>query len=816
MMNLCLASITGYFRIIGTGCVLVPSPSFTDNRIDNCCCRDLKLVIQISRSKQMFMPWLCFLTFVSVRNLPAQERLTFENDIAPILQDHCQKCHGADTREANFDVRRRFTLLDGGDTGPAIVTGQPDKSLLIELVEDGQMPPEDEPRLTAVEIASLRTWIANGAALKEKHEDPLPADSFPGDALDDAARRHWAFQKVQSVQPPEVHDQDWVRSPIDAFVLAKLEEHGWHPSPPASRAQWIRRVSFDLTGLPPAPEDVDTFVNDAAPDAYETVVENLLQSPAYGERWAQHWLDVIRFAESEGFEYDRHLPDAWRFRDYVIDSLNSDKPFNQFVREQLAGDELEPDLAEYQTAAVFHRLGAVRRNAGNPDIALSRNEVLTERTNIVGEAFLGLTIGCARCHNHKLEPITQRDYYRLQAYFAATEENNVKLAPPADAQAWDEQTAALNKQIKALKDKSSHAEGEEKEKLTAQINTLQAQLPPDLPTIPSICNDFDNRTEIHVLRRGIWEQKGIAVGPRPPSVLVDIAVSELPADCGAPRTALANWIVDPKNPLTARVIVNRIWQHHFDTGIVATANDFGTHGSPPSHPELLDWLAANFVAQGWRLMPLHRMIVLSNTYRQSSSVSDQISASVVDPELRLLWKFPRRRLSGEEIRDAMLAVSGRLNPKQHGISVMVPVDPQLTELLYEPEQWLTTPDPDEHDRRSIYLIAKRNLRLPFMEAFDAPALQTSCPMRESSTHAPQALELLNGQFANDIAASFALRLQHECDHNHARIIERAYQLATGRLPTNAERALSLRFLQTQPLSEFALAVLNLNSFLYVD
>ncbi len=625
---------------------------------------------------------------------------------------------------------------------------------------------------------------------------------------------HWSFQPVRKPAVPGVKDSGWVKSPVDAFVLAKLEERKWQPAPAASPVDWLRRVYFDLTGLPPSPEEVAAFLADPSPDARERVVDKLLDSERYGERWAQHWLDVVRFAESEGFEYDRHLPDAWRFRDYVIASLNADKPFDRFIAEQLAGDEIEPENRECQSASIFHRLGAVRRNAGNPDIALSRNEVLTERTDIVGTAFLGLTVGCARCHDHKLEPISQKDYYRLQAYFAATEEHNVSLATAEEKKAWEERSKQLQGEINALKSKAKAAAGEERVRLMAQIETLEDQLPAPPATIPATWNDAQKRTAITVLKRGVWEQKGEPVGPRPPDVLVADARPELAADVANPRTQLARWITDTHNPLTARVMANRIWQHHFGVGIVKTPNDFGLHGDRPSHPELLDWLATSFVENGWRLKPLHRLIVLSNAYAQASSTANATVARL-DPENRFLSHFNRRRLSAEEIRDSMLAVSGRLNLRTGGPSVMVPVDAELVKLLYKPSQWQLAKDATEHDRRSIYLFAKRNLRLPFMEAFDAPALQTTCARRESSTHAPQALELLNGKLSNELADAFAHRLEIECGGDSQRIVTRACQLATGRAPTESERKLALTFLREQPLREFALATFNLNAFLYV-
>jgi hypothetical protein len=771
--------------------------------------------------------WCCAgVLLIAVQSLLAAEqknsvvgdRLTFEQDVVPILKVRCLKCHGGESREAGFDVRRRFSILRGGDSGPAIVPGQPKQSLLIEMIDEGLMPPEDEPRLRADEITVLRKWIATGAATAGKDEAPLD-ENDSDDArysFSDAARQHWSFQPVRKATPPPVSNSDWLQTPVDAFILAELEQRNWLPAPPASREELFRRVHFDLLGLPPPPDEIAAFVRDDSPDAYDRLVDQLLASPHYGERWAQHWLDVVRFAETEGFEYDRHLPDAWRFRDYVIDSLNADKPFDQFVTEQIAGDEISPEDPQHLAAVILHRLGAVRRNAGNPDIALSRNEVLTERTNIIGEAFLGLTVGCARCHNHKLEPITQKDYYRLQAYFAATEEHNVLLASPEELTTWEKESADINARIKELKTQATSASGPKKAELENQILEVAYTLPPHPATIPGIRNDFENRTVMHVLRRGVWEHKGVAVGPRPLSVLVPKSEPELPADTERPRTHLASWIADASHPLTARVIVNRIWQHHFGTGLVKTANDFGTHGERPSHPELLDWLAQSLVDNGWRWKAIHRQIVLSSTFRQNSQHPNSRVLAETDPENRLCWRFNRRRLSAEEIRDAMLAVSGSFNPQIHGPSVMVPVDRELINLLYNPTQWLTSEDDSEHARRSVYLLAKRNLRLPFMEAFDAPALQTSCSMRDTSTHAPQALELLNGNFSNEMAAIFAERLKSECHDQPGQIVDRAYRLSVGRAPTDKERRLSLEFLRDQPLTEFALAIFNLNGFVYVQ
>ncbi len=737
----------------------------------------------------------------------------YQEKIAPVLKAECFRCHSAEAEKIRGGLRldSRQALLEGGDSGPAIVPGKSGESLLVQAIrhEDGMAMPPKKPRLSESIVAEIARWVDLGA--------PYPASggiqpSFG--ATIQQARSHWAFQPVRKAVPLSVRETSWVHNPIDAFILAGLEARRWPPAPPADRADWLRRVTFDVTGLPPTPEEIEAFVSDASTDADERVVDRLLASPRYGQRWGQHWLDLVRFAESEGFEYDRHIPDGWRYRDYVIDSLNRDKPFDRFVIEQIAGDELAPEDPECETASIFHRLGPVRRNAGNPEIALSRNEVLTERTDILGATFLGLTVGCARCHNHKLEPISQKDYYRLQAYLAATEEHDISLATPAQRKAWEEERKRIQGEIKKLQAKSRKASGSEKARLALEIEAMEETMPPPPATIPAVWNDSKRRTPIHVLKRGVWETKGEPVGPRPPSVLVADDLPELAPDLPDPRTRLARWLASPAHPLTARVIVNRIWQQHFGMGLVKTVNDFGTKGDRPSHPELLDWLAATLVENGWRLKPIHRLILLSGTYRQSST-SRCPEAAGKDPENRLLYRFNRRRLEAEEIRDAMLAVSGRLNDRAGGPSVMVPVAPGIVSLLLKPSQWQVARDESEFDRRSIYLIAKRNLRLPFMETFDAPALLTSCSRRESSTHAPQALELLNGPLSNELAGAFADRLRKETGGESRCAVDRAYRLALGRPPTPREQALALEFLRDQPLTEFTLALFNLNGFLYV-
>jgi hypothetical protein len=614
-----------------------------------------------------------------------------------------------------------------------------------------------------------------------------------------AERRHWAFQPRAHVAPPGPGN------PVDAFIRARLDKEGLKPAPRADRRTLIRRVTFDLTGLPPTPEDVERFVNDRAPDAWPRLVDRLLASPQYAEQWARHWLDVVRFAESDGFEYDTHRSEAWRYRDYVIRSIRNDKAYDQFLREQLAGDEIDPKNQEMLVAAGFHRLGPLRKNAGNQDAAYNRNEILVEMTNVIGSGMLGVTLGCARCHDHKFDPIRQKDYYRMQAFFSHTLHRDIPLSTPEQQAEWKKHNAPIEAELKTLRAKLKPL-APDRQALEEQIGAKELALLPPLPVLNTV-EDKPELIPVHVLARGDASQPGDRVRMRPLGVLLPDGAPEWPDDTASPRLALAKWITDPANPLTARVMVNRIWQHHFGAGIVATPNDFGRMGTRPSHPELLDWLADQFVENGWHMKPLHRIILLSETYQQA-----YVPGEMDD---RLLARFPRRRLNAEELRDAMLAVSGRLNPQAGGPSVIVPIEPALVKLLYNPAQWRPDADPKQYDRRSIYLFVKRNMRLPFLEVFDSPDTLLSCARREQSTHAPQALELLNGEFSNAMARSFAERVEREAGPDRARQVERAFTLALGRAPDAAERKAALRYLQDGPLSEFALSLFLVNDFLYL-
>jgi hypothetical protein len=667
-------------------------------------------------------------------------------------------------------------------------------------------------------LATIVVAVASVTGLMAGDEGAAPLGTYTA-----RERQQWEFQARKDVPPPVFTDpggKAWVKTPVDAFILAGLRKAGLKPAPQADRATLLRRVTFDLIGLPPTPEEIDAFVKDKSPKAWEKVVDRLLASPHYGEQWGRHWLDVVRFAESDGYEYDMHRPDAWRYRDYVVASFNDDKPYDAFVKEQLAGDEMDPSNKTYLVASGFNRLGPLRKNAGNQDVASSHNEVLTEMTNIVGAAFLGVTVGCARCHDHKFDPFRQSDYYRLQAHFAQLQPNDIVLASKEEQEAWKAKAQPVESERRRLQMALRRAPESEKAKLEADLDALDDKMPAPLESIYSVVDNPAKASPIKVLFHGDYLNPTATVGVRTLGILLPDAAPEEPIEEEKPRIKLAEWIVDPANPLTARVMANRVWQYHFGRGIVATPNDFGLMGSRPSNRELLDWLANRFVADGWKLKPLHRTILLSSAYQQSSISPMEKLAADKDTENALVWKFSHRRLEAEEIRDAMLAVSGRLNLKEGGPSYMVPIDPELVLMLKRPQYWTPTRDKSEYDRRTIYMIYKRNLRLPFEEVFDAPDTLLSCARREQSTHAPQALELLNGQTSNELAGVLAERLMKERSAAAARV-DYAFRLAAGRLPTPQEKTLAMKFLADRPddpaaMKEFALAVFNLNAFLYVN
>jgi hypothetical protein len=671
----------------------------------------------------------------------------------------------------------------------------------------------------------------------------LAADTFT-----QRQRQFWSFQKVQTQAPPAVKNVGWVHNSIDRFLLAKLEAKGITPFASAEKIILLRRASFDLIGLPPTPEEVDAFLADHSPKAFETVVDRLLASPQYGERWGRHWLDLARFAESEGFKSDEPRPNAWRYRNYVIRAFNEDKPYDRFVQEQIAGDELWPDDPEARVATGFHRNYPDESNARN--LQQRRQEILDDITDATGSVFMGLAYGCARCHNHKFDPILQADYYRLQAFFANTAaDDHISMLRAPELRAWrerkavwEEKTSAVRQQIAALlasikernreeyfdkyppeiqamirkpasdrtpyewqmfakakpylempdEDAAKQLKGESKksyEALRGELAKFSDLDPGELPEGMGMHDLSRSAPATHVLAVGVYDAYREEVQPGfltllDPGQTKIVAPSNI--DSTGRRTALAKWLTDPANPLTARVMVNRIWHYHFGRGIVGTPSDFGIMGDRPSHPELLDWLAAEFVREGWSIKRIHKLIMMSAAYQQSSDFRKE--AAAIDPDNRLLWAFRRQRLDSEVIRDASLAVSGLLNLNVAGPSVF----PELPEGMAAPRGGWKTSDAQDRNRRSVYIFVKRNARYPMMEAFDMPDTHESCPRREITTTAPQALTMINDRVVLEWAQAFAGRALAAKDP-----VDRAFRLAYSRPPDGWEKDTAATFLHKQ-------------------
>ena len=696
-------------------------------------------------------------------------------------------------------------------------------------------------------------------------------------------RAYWAFQPVVRPMPSATPDTAWVRNPVDAFVLAGLDAESLEPAPPADKATLVRRVYLDLTGLPPSPAEVAAFVADDSSAAYHRLVERLLASPHYGERWGRHWLDLARYAESTGFEQDVTRPNAWRYRDYVIDAFNADVPYDRFVQEQVAGDELWPDIPAARIATAFNRNYAEEPN--QKDLLLARQETLHDITGVVASTFLGLTFSCAQCHDHKFDPITQRDYYRLQAFFASVNhDDSFPIVPATEYDEyerrlaiWEEKTAAIWQEmydmlepqrkftlkqllhrypdfvIEAIETpadrrdpnqewmasllerkvcgtcpfepkpymdprfrtrarKLKEAEKQRFEELEAELAKFEHLKPDDVERGTGIFDVSPNPPATHVLGGGLYTNPGEEVQPGFLSILEPEPPSIAPSPDGRStgrRAALAKWLTDPANPLVARVMVNRIWHHHFGRGIVATPSDFGVMGERPTHPELLDWLAAEFVDNGWSVKHLHRVILRSSTYRQAAKPLGEATpvagrpgvaesaterAGRVDSFNKLLWKFPARRLEAEVVRDAALSVAGLLNPRVGGPSVF----PPLPEGVPNPTGgWNETRSAADHRRRSVYIFIRRNTPYPMLATFDFPDTHESCARRNRTTTAPQALALLNGEEPAEWARALAGRVLSIAGANPIKQVGVAYSLAYARVPDPREKDLALTFLERQ-------------------
>lgn len=690
--------------------------------------------------------------------------------------------------------------------------------------------------------------------------------------------KYWAFQKVVRPVPPEVEGpgRAWIKSPVDAFILQKLAQKQLAPSPPLDRVRLLRRVTFDLTGLPPTPEEVAAFIEDKSPEAYAKVIDRLLASPHYGEHWASKWLDIVRYADTNGFELDKDRPHAWRYRDYVIDSFNKDKPYTRFVEEQIAGDEMFPGSTEALIATGYLRAGAEHLVAGNIDPEESRQEVLTEIATNIGQAYLGLTVNCARCHNHKFDPISQADFYRLQAVFAGAKGKDVEIATVAEKADWEKVQAAYKARLepveKALKEltqpfkdalkeerkakldvalrdaldipkdkrtpeqkvlaKNAEAQIEpawdeivatmpedvraKRARLRQQLHDIELTEPDPLPVAYAFVNTGEPAPESYVLRMGDPHMRLDPVQPSVPRVVK--ANWEIPVSSPGRRTALATWLASPENPLTARVMANRIWQFRMGAGLVRTPNDFGAMGDKPADHALLDWLASEFVARGWSVKQMDRLIVMSSVYQQSSVPN--AAKEKIDPDNRLFWRMNRKRFDAEMIRDAALSVSGTLNLQVGGRPVRIPIEPEVYDLIFTESErdglWPVHPEKNIQNRRGIYLYNKRSVRLPLFSAFDQPDAITSCPVRPVSTHALQALSLFNSSFMQGVSQDFASRLENSCGTSRACLINTAWRLALARPPRKEEDRLARNFLKSGgTLPDFCLALLNRNEFIYV-
>ena len=650
-------------------------------------------------------------------------------------------------------------------------------------------------------------------------------------------RAHWAFQAVRRPDVPRVKDASWCRNPIDRFVLATLEEKGWHPSPPPPPLALLRRIHLDLTGLPPTIQEQDAFLRDPSPEALDRVVDDLLARPAYGERWARHWLDVARFAESNGFERDATKPYAWRYRDWVIRSLNDDKPYDRFLVEQLAGDELPDAGTDTLIATGFLRLGPWDDEPADP--AQDRFDQLDDVVSTTSEVFLGLTLGCARCHDHKFEPLTSLDYTRMVAVFAPLRRprnGRTELDLPAGSRAQveavaerDRKIGALRLAIDALRARVAEGDGDAPGEIRRHEDEIRAlrERTPDLPRGYFFSEIPPETLQTHLLARGQASRPGPAVAPGVPAVLVATqpGFPGRGAATSRRRLTLARWLARPDHPLTARVIVNRVWQFHFGEGLVRTPSEFGTAGDPPTHPELLDWLADWFVNEGgWSLKKLHRLILGSNAARMARARRDDYAAD--DPEDRLLWRMPYRRLEVEAIRDSILWASGQLNPAMYGPSMFPPVPKAALEGSSDPNTIWKPSDERESSRRTIYAFVKRSMVVPMIEVLDFCDTTRSAPRRLVTSTAPQALALFNGEFVDRQSHLLADRLIREAGDDPGAQVRLAYRLALGRPAKPDEVTTMTAFLareagsnpdaKRKALARMARVIFNLNEFAYPD
>lgn len=820
---------------------------------------------------------MCFTCLFSVSGLRAEEASPavseeglkyYEEQVLPLLSQHCGKCHLDGKAKGGLSLSGRKALLRGGESGPAVFLDKPAESPLLQAVnyEGLEMPPSG--KIAPEAIAILTKWVEMGLPMPDGEAIASPAHGPP--PVNETTKNHWSFRRIVKPAVPQVADSRWIENPIDAFVLHELESKGLKPNPAAAPRELYRRAHYDLVGLPPSVSEVARFEAAPSDEAYSEFINTLLESPQHGEHWARYWLDLVRYAETNSYERDSAKPFVWRYRDYVIRSFNENKPYDQFLKEQLAGDELDEVTPDSLIATGYYRLGVWDDEPVDREMAFY--DGLDDVVATTAQSFLGLTMNCARCHDHKLDPIPQADYYRFLSFFrnvrhydGGHDASTRDISPPeqlaahaAELEANNQKIAGLEKQISDFEEKMKPSlQGGEiddfksedvrenvlrkhvgefltKEELEgyAQLRRERRRLHDNPPRSQGLAlvvkENGKDAPPTHVLIRGNAHAEGDVVEPRFPSVLTDtMPVVQVPSNGQSTgrRRALAEWMVSPDNPLTARVIVNRVWQWHFGRGLVKSSSNFGLQGDAPTHPELLDWLAVELIEHHWDLRHLHRLILHSSTYRMSSRGQD--AALAVDPLNDQLWRFDMRRLRAEEIRDTILAVNGTLNLEQmFGPSIYPKIEKEVLAGQSVPGSGWDQNSPDGQTRRSIYVHLKRSLTVPLLAAFDVADSDSQCPVRFATTQPTQALSMLNSVFLNEAAATCAKVVHDEVGDDPAKCVTLMLKRTLQREPSakEVERGVKLiadlrekhQLSAELALRYYCLMALNLNEFVYLD
>ena len=808
----------------------------------------------------------------------------FETAIKPVLEQHCFSCHSIQNHQSGLVLESMASVLKGGSLGgPGVIPGNSASSPLIQRLRGEKSPrmPLNGKPLSEEQVERIARWV-----------DEMEVTASPDKAVAD--KPGWPWTPLKNPLVPDVEQKSWVRNPIDAFVLAKMEEKGMEPAPPVSKRQLLRRLYFDLIGLPPTPDEMEAFLNDSSPKAYENQIEKLLADSRYGERWARHWMDVVRYGDSVGGGLDYPLPHMWRYRDYIIRAFNQDKPYDRFIKEQIAGDSFRFYGEEGKIATAFLNLQVQVEGSGD-----QRRDFLTDVVNTTGSVFLGVTLGCARCHDHKYDPIAHKDYYRIEAFYAPMPKPQPQAVPftqyelpNQDPELWERKSKEWDDRLKKRKEWADKLRSQVKEivdphRILMSPLDLKDWVVADLRRVPFSTSDLVPE-EISKQFSLIGRQNARFANPNDPNRYKPMAYApseplgslgyapttfllkggdpdlkqevvepgfvvaasgdpnpvDLKGWTGSRRKKLASWLASPENPLSPRVMVNRIWQHHFVKGLVTTPSDFGKNGGGTIHPELIDWLASEFIENSWSIKDMHRLMLQSNLYRQSLVNPHAKEYEVIDSVNRYLWRMPPIRLEAEVIRDSILAVSGEMNPTAGGPSFF----PELEDdIMKRARTWWEPDSLEERNRRSIYMLQQRVLVSPLITVFDGPNISESCDVREVTTVTPQVFALFNSKFAHEKSRAMAERIVREVGEDPARQVERVFQLSLQRQPTAAEKARGMEFLgygedlpatelslkqvafspsgadgqsagaeKGRTLSDFCLAMFNLNEFIFLQ